>query len=220
MRPSQWSWLFDLSLDIIEQAKSITYDFDWTFGGGTALMLQIDHRESHDIDLFLDDPQLLPFLNPAIQGHRLKRQPDDYESDGTRVAKLIFSGIGEIDFICCGSVTETPAQQREVSGRLVHLETPAEIIAKKIYYRGSRLQARDMFDMAAVVYHGGADDVADALRACGVDRCAQALAAVDAMDPTFASDIMGQLLLRAHNRHLPGVAQSMTRAALRAALGL
>jgi len=28
----------------------------WTFGGGTALMLQIDHRESFDVDIFLDDP--------------------------------------------------------------------------------------------------------------------------------------------------------------------
>ncbi|MEO9132390.1 MAG: nucleotidyl transferase AbiEii/AbiGii toxin family protein [Sphingomonas sp.] len=27
----------------------------WSFGGGTALMLMIDHRESHDIDIFLDD---------------------------------------------------------------------------------------------------------------------------------------------------------------------
>ncbi len=31
----------------------------WTLGGGTALMLQIDHRESQDIDIFLSDPQLL-----------------------------------------------------------------------------------------------------------------------------------------------------------------
>ena len=35
----------------------------WTFGGGTALMLQIDHRESDDVDIFLPDPQLLPFLD-------------------------------------------------------------------------------------------------------------------------------------------------------------
>lgn len=31
-------------------------------------MLQIDHRESDDIDIFLDDPQVLPFLNPETQG--------------------------------------------------------------------------------------------------------------------------------------------------------
>ena len=31
------------------------------------MMLQIGHRESHDIDIFIHDPQLLGFLNPDIQ---------------------------------------------------------------------------------------------------------------------------------------------------------
>lgn len=39
---------------------------DWTFGGGTAMMIQIDHRESHDIDIFLDDVQLLPYVEAAV----------------------------------------------------------------------------------------------------------------------------------------------------------
>lgn len=30
------------------------------------MMLQISHRESHDIDLFLDDPQLLPYLTASV----------------------------------------------------------------------------------------------------------------------------------------------------------
>ena len=36
-------------------------------------MLQIDHRESHDIDLFLSDPQFLPYLNPETEGFELDR---------------------------------------------------------------------------------------------------------------------------------------------------
>ncbi|RUW44700.1 hypothetical protein EOA32_36030, partial [Mesorhizobium sp. M1A.F.Ca.ET.072.01.1.1] len=39
--------------------------FEWSFGGGTAMMIQIGHRESHDIDVFLDDPQLLGFMDPS-----------------------------------------------------------------------------------------------------------------------------------------------------------
>jgi hypothetical protein len=35
----------------------------WTFVGGTAMMVQIDHRESDDVDIFLPDPQSLPFLD-------------------------------------------------------------------------------------------------------------------------------------------------------------
>ena len=47
--PSRWSELFDQAMMIIDQAnaKGIGMD-DWTFGGGTALMLQIAHRDSHD----------------------------------------------------------------------------------------------------------------------------------------------------------------------------
>ncbi len=69
----------------------------WTFGGGTALMLQIDHRESFDVDIFLDDPQLLPYLNPKTQGYALDINPDGYESDGSRTLKIVFENVGEID---------------------------------------------------------------------------------------------------------------------------
>jgi hypothetical protein len=37
-----------------------------TFGGGTALMLRIGHRQSKDIDLFVPDPQYLGYVNPRL----------------------------------------------------------------------------------------------------------------------------------------------------------
>ena len=122
-RPSQWSSLFDIAGSIIDQAQRAAYPFEWTFGGGTALMLQIDHRESHDIDLFLDDPQVLPFLNPGTQGYALDRAPDGYDTDGSHVLKLTFGEVGEIDFICCASITERSANRVAVRGREVLLET-------------------------------------------------------------------------------------------------
>lgn len=103
-------------------------------GGGTALMLQIGHRESHDIDLFISDAQYLPFLNPETQGYRLEIAASDYETDGTRALKIVFDGVGEIDFICCGPVTEDPFTLSEIRGRRVRLETPAEILAKKVVF--------------------------------------------------------------------------------------
>ena len=115
-RPSQWSSLFDIAGSIIDQAQRAAYPFEWTFGGGTALMLQIDHRESHDIDLFLDDPQVLPFLNPGTQGYALDRAPDGYDTDGSHVLKLTFGEVGEIDFICCASITERSAEQPPPGG--------------------------------------------------------------------------------------------------------
>ena len=77
-----------MAISIIDQASTtIGHRFLWSFGGGTALMLQIDHRESHDIDLFLDDPQVLPFVNPAAQGYNISRQLSDYQTDGAQVTK-------------------------------------------------------------------------------------------------------------------------------------
>ncbi|HWU64856.1 MAG TPA: nucleotidyl transferase AbiEii/AbiGii toxin family protein, partial [Ensifer sp.] len=116
------------------------FDIAWSFGGGTALMLQIDHRDSFDIDVFIDDPQLLPFLNTITQGHELDVWPDDYRTDGTKTLKLVFTGLGEIDFICAAELTETPSFMRPLFEEMVRLETPAEIISKKVYYRGASLQ--------------------------------------------------------------------------------
>ena len=66
-----WARLFHVACSLIRQVNSETLIIDhWTFGGGTAMMLQIDHRESHDVDFFLQDPQLLSFLDP--QKHDFK----------------------------------------------------------------------------------------------------------------------------------------------------
>lgn len=181
-------------------------------------MLQIDHRESHDIDLFLDDPQVMPFLNPGTQGYSLDHSPSGYEGDGSHVLKLTFGDVGEIDFICCASITEHPANKAIVRGRNVLLETPAEIVAKKIYYRGSRLQPRDMFDLTAVVEREGEAYVIAALRQCGRERCEFALRVADAMSPKLAVSIIGQLMYREYYAPLLREAQAVTQAALRASL--
>jgi hypothetical protein len=60
-----WRLLFREACSLIAQvnAKQLIID-SWSLGGGTAMMIQIDHRDSEDIDIFLPDPQLLPFLDP------------------------------------------------------------------------------------------------------------------------------------------------------------
>lgn len=128
-------------------------------------MLQIDHRESHDVDLFLDDPQLMQFLNPEIQDFALSLRPSSYTSDGTQSLKIVFDGIGEIDVICCGWLTKDFAEHHDIKGHQILLEKPSEIIAKKIFYRGWNLQPRDMFDIAAVLQVYGEEYVINALSA-------------------------------------------------------
>lgn len=194
--PSRWSELLEVAISIIDQANSSATVIDrWTLGGGTALMLQIDHRESHDIDLFVDDPQLLPFLNPETQDYSLDLYPSSYVSDGTRALKLVFDGVGEIDVICSGWLTEACAKPVEVKGQLIQLETPAEIIAKKVYHRGWNLQPRDMFDIAAVQKVFGDDYVTDVLSAFPKE-VAQARNVAELMNPELARGVLSSLIVR------------------------
>lgn len=220
-RPSQWPFLFDIALDILGCAERLNgFAPEWSLGGGTALMLQIDHRESHDIDIFIDDPQWLPFLNPESQGYPLARAPDSYLTDGTRALKLAYADIGEIDFICCQSILDEAVERRTIRGYETELEKPAEIIAKKVYFRGASFQPRDMFDLAAVVERYGAPYAIEALRECGRDRCAVALATVEKANPALIRSINAQLMVRDSTRHLVATAQDMSHDTLRQAVAL
>ncbi len=212
---SQWESLFDQSVSIINQANSSFKLLDsWTFGGGTALMLQINHRESFDIDIFIDDPQVLPYLNPATQGYTLQVNPDEYVSDGTRALKIVFANIGEIDFICAPSLTSDPTSRVTVRGIEVDLEKPGEILAKKVHYRGASLQPRDMFDIACIAKACGDGYVIEALLPCK-NKAAAALAVAERMDSRLASTVMGKLQSKVGYADISKTAQATTISLLR-----
>lgn len=207
---SRWGDLFDLAASIIDQANSeFTLVDRWTFGGGTALMLHIDHRESFDVDIFFEDPQLLPYLNPQTQGYTLDINPDGYESDGSRALKIAFEDLGEIDFICAPSLTANPTMEIRLRGRNILLETPAEILAKKVYYRGASMQPRDMFDLACVMKALGMDYAVESLSPFR-DQCEKTLNVARQMNPQFAEAIMKRLLYRESFSEIPAKAQAVT----------
>jgi hypothetical protein len=215
-QPSRWPELFDVAMSIIDQANGQGIGmYNWSFGGGTALMLQIQHRESHDIDLFIDDAQYLPYLNPETQGYDLSLAPSDYETDGTRALKIVFDGVGEIDFICCDPVTDEPFAMSEIRGRSIKLETPAEILAKKVVFRGSRLQPRDMFDIAAVVQALGEDYVVDACSRFPA-ACEEALRVTEKMNPRLVESVTAKLLVSEGFQALQTRAQTITKELLTA----
>lgn len=217
-QPSRWPELFDMALAIIDQANNQGINLqNWSFGGGTALMLQILHRDSHDIDLFIDDAQYLPYLNPQTQDYDLELAPTDYETDGTRALKIVFDDVGEIDFICCEPVTETPSVLTQIRKRAVLLETPAEILAKKVMFRGTHLQPRDMFDIAATAQALGQDYVITALSAFP-SACRDALAVTQKMNPHLVNSVMERLLVSDGFQPLRKNAQSITQEILAAAL--
>ena len=194
-RPSEWRRLFRTAVDLIDQLTENAggYDFEWSFGGGTAMMIQIGHRDSHDIDIFLDDPQLLGFLDPSRSRLHFDLVLSDYQGDGLRFQKFAFENVGEIDFIVSGALTPTPFEMHEVEGRAVRLETIPEIITKKVYYRGPEAKPRDIFDIAAAArLELGA--VVDALRAFP-EQVARTRERLEKLNPEFVARAVAQLMI-------------------------
>lgn len=49
-RPGIWTKLFPHALALMDHLAAQSESFTWTFGGGTVLMLRLNHRHSKDID--------------------------------------------------------------------------------------------------------------------------------------------------------------------------
>ena len=120
----------------------------WTFGGGTMLMLRYRHRMSKDIDIFMPDPQYLGFVSPRLSD--VAGAVSDKYVEGPGYIKLMRSE-GEIDFVASPNLTDEPFEVWELLGRRVKVETSAEIVAKKLWHRGDRVTARDLYDLAIVI---------------------------------------------------------------------
>lgn len=110
-------------------------------GDGTRLMLSLRHRISRDIDLFIRDPQWIGYLSP-----RLNDRFDGVISGYSEEANFIKLRLpdGEIDFIVGMSLLGLPAESHP--GTRFALEPVAEVLAKKLFYRGWALTARDVLD--------------------------------------------------------------------------
>ncbi|HRE12634.1 MAG TPA: nucleotidyl transferase AbiEii/AbiGii toxin family protein [Usitatibacteraceae bacterium] len=130
---------------ILDEAGKTAKELPWTFGGGTVLMFRYAHRISTDIDLFLPDPQYLGHVSPS-KNEVAESLTDSYE-EGAGFLKLVFPE-GEIDFVCCGWLTDDPWEAGMIEGRDVRLERTAEIIGKKLWFRADRFKARDLFDFS------------------------------------------------------------------------
>jgi hypothetical protein len=137
-----WRVLESLAIEIVnDAAKNANVDFKPVLGGGTRLMLSMEHRISDDIDLFMRDPQWIGYLTPRLND-RFENLIDGYDEGATSL-KLRFPQ-GEIDFIVSMSLLGLP---NEVSADCAFaLEPVAEVLAKKLFYRGWALTPRDLFD--------------------------------------------------------------------------
>jgi len=212
---SRWRDLLQEAFGILDLVNK-DYDIidNWSFGGGTAMMIQIDHRESHDVDLFLDDPQLLPYVEAAVAEMQFALGEATYNGDGSGHLKIAFDGIGEIDFIVTRHITEAPTMDQEIQGRSIALETVPEIIAKKVRYRGMRVQPRDIFDIAAAVQAGQSDAILAAL-ATIPNYAAETAIRIESLSEDYVSTSISQLALRASSNTLVDTAYGIALDLLR-----
>ena len=156
MRPNvlpggAWELLLPRALTLIDDIARYggLRDPFWTFGGGTVLMFRYGHRLSKDIDIFVPDPQYLGFVTPRLSDTAADLTQDYIEMAGAFV-KLQFEE-GEIDFVAAPNLLQDAWETWEIMGREMKVETAAEIIAKKMYHRGDRVTARDLFDLTLVI---------------------------------------------------------------------
>lgn len=144
-----WQDLLRHAYSLIDEiAKHGIHDSVWTFGGGTVLMLRHHHRVSKDIDIFVPDPQYLGFVSPRLSDVAESVTQDYVEGPG--YIKLL-RPEGEIDFVASSNLTAEPFEVWRLLGRQVRVETSSEIVAKKLWHRGDRATARDLFDLALVI---------------------------------------------------------------------
>lgn len=141
-----WEALFRKALRVIDSADPGAFrPENWSFGGGTVLMRRYHHRLSKDIDIFVPDPQYLGYLSPRLND-TVGELTSNYNEQATFL-KLYFDE-GEIDFIVSRPLTTRPTVVETVFDRPIRVETSAEILAKKINYRGPEFTARDIFDFS------------------------------------------------------------------------
>lgn len=119
----------------------------WTLGGGTALALKLNHRISYDIDIFIEDAGHLRALSP--NRNTVSRAITDRWQEPGNYLKLEHEQ-GAIDFILATRQTDLVPWLYKFNGREIPVEEPAEILAKKLKFRGSQFMPRDIFDLLAV----------------------------------------------------------------------
>lgn len=148
-----WQSLFQSALRVVDEIRKHGGRADpfFTFGGGTVLMLRYQHRLSKDIDLFVPDPQSLAYVTPRLSDVAETVCNSQYVETALYV-KLQLE-VGEIDFIAAPNLLpeEHAFERWDIFGRSIRVETAAEIIAKKIFHRGDKATARDLFDLALVI---------------------------------------------------------------------
>lgn len=130
------------------------------FGGGTALAgLYWNHRYSTDIDIFIyGENNRIEELKPRLWNDKSKKA---MKKLGYLDGNVKFNGIYlefeikkdyKIQFLDVVQKTNNPFSKQKIWHHNINVESIEEIIAKKIFFRADKGNARDLFDIA-VAFH-------------------------------------------------------------------
>lgn len=128
-------------------------------GGGTALSAYYwNHRYSTDIDIFVhskDDISMM--LRPKEWDSVFLDKLNNLGYDGNCKVHPVYTEIViqddyKIQFFSVEDKTKDPYKIVDLWGTKIQIESIQEIIAKKIYYRAHKGNARDLFDIAIAIH--------------------------------------------------------------------
>ncbi len=210
---ASWERMLANAFIIIDEVERQGGDLGgMTLGGGTSMMLQIGHRNSHDIDFFLPNPQLIGYIAAAVADIEAWLSGFSYRGDGRLFIKVDFGEGGQIDFIAAPPVTNLAPLERTIQGRDLLLDTVPAIIASKIFYRGDRLRARDIFDIAAARQTGHGPAVQKILEEMP-EKAAAALDRLGQIQSGQLASVLSRQDIRPGFEHLledaPGIVQEI-----------
>lgn len=180
---SRWSELLRLALDLL---ATLPPGLTWSFGGGTRLALIYDHRISYDVDIFVQDSQVIGWLTPRLNDAAAALFGESYEEDNAFI-KFRADG-GEIDVVVARELTRPGIEMGQALGTDLPMQTPEEIIAKKIQFRGHAFRHRDAFDLAMLLQRDRAR-VDAAVAACSPVALARLRQRLDLLLPVLTSEL-------------------------------
>jgi len=128
-------------------------------GGGTALSAYYwNHRYSTDIDIFVHSKSDITLM----------LRPKEWNEDFLQMVKklgytgdckvhpvyteIVIKDSCKIQFFSVEDKTKNPYQIVNLWGEKIQIESVEEIIAKKIFYRSHKGNARDLFDIAIAIH--------------------------------------------------------------------
>lgn len=127
-------------------------------GGGTALAAYYwNHRYSTDIDIFTHSKQDISLIfRPAKWDSKFKSIMKSLGYQSSKIhpiyTEFLFKDNFRMQFLSVEDKTDNPYNKVSLWGMDLLVESIEEIVAKKIYFRSHKGNARDLFDIAIAIH--------------------------------------------------------------------